>query len=293
MSINPLSLFSVKPTIAHYSICIDKGLTIHYRHDIPGALDAPQGLSHHMLTYFLSTNERQVTHFDECGEYDGVMKPGDFYLYPAGRFGFTRWHSIDKTLHIVIEPEFLSKVARDAECISFGNIELLPVLKTRDCKLENLVQLFLTEIDERNFGEKAYLESISSLFGIHLLRRYCTTTPRFQKYVGNGLTPYQLSVVLEYVQAYLSSDLSLDTMAFQIGMSRCYFATQFKQSMGITPHQYVNQQRIEKAKQYLRSQKLSISDIAIECGFSNQSHLTKVFKRQTGTTPKVYVQQSR
>jgi AraC family transcriptional regulator len=293
MSINPLSLFSGKPTIAHHSISIDKGLTIHYRHDIPGALDAPQGLSHHMLTYFLSTNERQVTHFDECGEYDGVMKSGDFYLYPADRSGFTRWHSIDKTLHIVIEPEFLNKVARDAECISPEKIELLPVLKTRDRKLENLVQLFLTEIDERGFGEKAYLESIGSLFGIHLLRRYCTITPRFQKYVGHGLAPYQLSVVLEYIQAHLGSDLSLDTMADQIGMSRCYFATQFKQSMGITPHQYVNQQRIEKAKQCLRSQKLSISDIAIECGFSNQSHLTKVFKRQTGTTPKIYVQQSR
>jgi AraC family transcriptional regulator len=82
-------------------------------------------------------------------------------------------------------------------------------------------------------------------------------------------------------------------MAAQIGVSRCYFATQFKQSMGIAPHQYVNQQRIEKAKQCLRSQKLSISDVAIACGFSNQSHLTKVFKQQTGTTPKRYLQQSR
>ncbi|MCC3506788.1 MULTISPECIES: AraC family transcriptional regulator [unclassified Microcoleus] len=293
MSINPLSLFSGKPTIAHHSISIDKGLTIHYRHDIPGALDAPQGLSHHMLTYFLSTNERQVTHFDECGEYDGVMKSGDFYLYPADRSGFTRWHSIDKTLHIVIKPEFLNKVARDAECISPEKIELLPVLKTRDRKLENLVQLFLTEIDEGGFGEKAYLESLSSLFGIQLLRRYCTVTPKFREYTCNGLAPYQLSVVLEYIQAHLGSDLSLDTMADQIGMSRCYFATQFKQSMGIAPHQYVNQQRIAQAKECLRSQKLSISDIAIECGFSNQSHLTKVFKQQTGTTPKSYLQQSR
>lgn len=221
------------------------------------------------------------------------MKSGDLYLYLADRSGFTRWYSIDKTLHIVIEPEFLSKVAPDAECISPEKIELLSVLKMRDRKLENLVQLFLTEIDEGGFGEKAYLESIGSLFGIHLLRRYCTITPRFQKYVGDGLAPYQFTVVLEYIQAHLGSDLSLDTMADQIGMSRCYFATQFKQSMGITPHQYVNQQRIEKAKQCLRSQKSSISEIAIECGFSNQSHLTKVFKRQTGTTPKIYVQQSR
>jgi AraC family transcriptional regulator len=70
------------------------------------------------------------------------------------------------------------------------------------------------------------------------------------------------------------------------------FATQFKQVMGISPHQYVIQQRIEKAKQYLRSHKLSITEIALECGFANQSHLTKIFKEQTGITPKAYRTQS-
>ncbi|XQQ05745.1 MAG: AraC family transcriptional regulator [Leptolyngbya sp. IPPAS B-1204] len=290
MTVNPLDLFSGKPAITNRSIHIDRGLTVHYRHDLPGALDAPQGLSHHMLTFFLSVNQRQITHLDEWGEYDGKMEPGDFYLCPAGRYGFTRWQSVDKTLHIVIDPNFLDKIAVDTECISPGKIELLPVLKASDHKLESLVQLFLAELDQSDLGERLYLESLSSMLGVHLLRRYCNITPDFRQYC-DGLAPHRLNAVLEYIQDHLHQELSLDEIATQIGMSRCYFATQFKQAMGITPHQYVSQQRVEKAKQYLRLHKLSITDVALECGFANQSHLTKVFKKQTGTTPKAYREQ--
>ncbi|MGB3138038.1 MAG: hypothetical protein WBB18_14630 [Nodosilinea sp.] len=60
-------------------------------------------MSHYSLAYFLPKNERQVTHFNEVGEYDGEIMPGDFYLCPIGHAGFTHWQSVDKTLHIIIE----------------------------------------------------------------------------------------------------------------------------------------------------------------------------------------------
>ena len=84
-------------------------------------------------------------------------------------------------------------------------------------------------------------------------------------------------------------------MAQNIGMSRYYFATQFKQAMGVSPHKYVTQQRIERAKQLLGQSKRypnrierSLSQIALECGFSNQSHFNNVFRQYVGATPKKY-----
>ncbi|MBE9158561.1 helix-turn-helix transcriptional regulator [Nodosilinea sp. LEGE 06152] len=294
MPVDPLDLFAKKPAIAHHSIPIDSGLMVHYRHDLPGELHAPQGLSHHMLTFFLSKNERQVTQVDEGGEYDGVMEPGDFYLCPAGQSAFTRWQSVDKTLHIVLEPDFLDRVAFSVDGVNSGNVELLPVVKTRDRKLESLVQLFLTETEQSGFGDiygdKLYLESLSSLVGVHLLRHYCNIASAIRPYTA-GLAPYQVKRVLEYIQAHLSQELSLDAMAAQVGLSRSHFAHQFKQAMGVAPHQYVSQQRVEKAQRLLRSRQIPITDIALECGFANQSHLTKVFKKHTGTTPKAYRQQ--
>lgn len=287
MAVNPSELFADKPAIADRLISLDQGLTVHYRHDLPGALDAPQGLSHHMLTYFLSTNTRQVTQLDGGREYDGVMDPGDFYLFPAGPTGLTHWHSVDKTLHLMIEPYWLRQVANDIEWESADGLELLPILKQRDQKLARLVQILMTEMEASDLSEKLYLESLSCMLGIHLLRQYCTITPNLRTY-STGLTTYKLKDVLDYIQSHLHQNLSLNDMATQLGMSRCYFATQFKQAMGFSPHQYVNQQRIEKAKRCLQTRTLPLVEIALDCGFSSQSHLTKAFKKHTGTTPRAY-----
>ena len=59
-------------------------------------------------------------------------------------------------------------------------------------------------------------------------------------------------------------------------------------AVGIAPYQYLMQQRVERAKQLLKQQAISISNIALDCGFSNQTHLTKVFRQMTGMTPKAY-----
>ena len=291
MSINPLELFAEQSAIASHSIQAGQGLTIHHRHDLPGELDASLGFSHHMLTFFLSQNKRQTTHLDDCGKYDGSMNAGDFYLYPAGVSGFTRWQSEDETLHVVIEPSFLNRVAIDTECKNSGTFELLPILKGNDRTFNNLVQLFLAELGDGDFGDKLYLESLSALLGIHLLCRYCNSDPKVSQN-SSGLAPHQIRTVIDYIQAHLDGDLRLEVIATQTNTGRCYFAAQFKQSMGLSPHQYVSQQRVEKAKQFLqKSNKLSISNIALECGFSSQSHLTKVFKKQLGTTPRAYQKQ--
>ncbi|MEA5573413.1 helix-turn-helix transcriptional regulator [Calothrix sp. UHCC 0171] len=80
----------------------------------------------------------------------------------------------------------------------------------------------------------------------------------------------------------------LDAIAKQVNISQYYFITLFKQSMGVTPHQYIMQQQIERAKQLLHQTTLSITEVAFSCGFANQSHFTRLFRKHTGVTPKAY-----
>jgi transcriptional regulator GlxA family with amidase domain len=110
-----------------------------------------------------------------------------------------------------------------------------------------------------------------------------TPTPEF-KY--RGLTHTQLQQVLNYIQTHLDRDLSLTELAEVINISPTYFASLFKQAMAVSPHQYVIQQRVEQAKLMLSKTDLEIADIALQVGFSSQSHLTQHFKRFTGKTPK-------
>ena len=71
-------------------------------------------------------------------------------------------------------------------------------------------------------------------------------------------------------------------------MSQFHFSRLFKQSLDISPHQYVTKQRVEKAKTLLNKNDRLITDIALECGFNSHSHLSKKFRQLTGMTPKQY-----
>jgi AraC family transcriptional regulator len=108
-----------------------------------------------------------------------------------------------------------------------------------------------------------------------------------------GLPRYKLHQVIRYIDEHLAESLSLETIAQQIGISQFYFCHLFKQSMGISPYQYLLQQRIERAKHLLLHHPLDIADIALAVGFSNQSHFTRRFKQVVGMTPKRFVNQER
>ncbi len=111
------------------------------------------------------------------------------------------------------------------------------------------------------------------------------TTPTLE-FKNRGLTRTQLQQVLDYIHTHLDRDLSLTELAEVINISPTYFASAFKQAIDISPHQYVIQQRVEQAKLMLSKTDLAIADIALQVGFSSQSHLTQQFKRLTGMTPK-------
>lgn len=100
------------------------------------------------------------------------------------------------------------------------------------------------------------------------------------------LTHAQQQYVIDYIHTHLDQDLSLVEIAKVININPTYFASLFKRAIGISPHQYVIQQRVERAKVMLSKTDLAIADIALQVGFSSQSHLTQQFKRCTGMTPK-------
>ncbi len=101
-----------------------------------------------------------------------------------------------------------------------------------------------------------------------------------------GLTRIRLQQAIDYIHTHLDRDLSLTKLASMINISPTYFASLFKQAIGIPPHQYVIQQRVERAKMMLKRTDLAIAEIALQVGFSSQSHLTQHIKRFTGKTPK-------
>ncbi len=93
---------------------------------------------------------------------------------------------------------------------------------------------------------------------------------------------------IDYIQDNLTQDISLEAIANELGISRYYFCRLFKKSTGVSPHQYVIQCRIDRAKKLLSQKHKNIADVALQVGFTNQSHFSKHFKRIVGITPKKF-----
>jgi AraC family transcriptional regulator len=91
---------------------------------------------------------------------------------------------------------------------------------------------------------------------------------------------------VEYIQDQLNTDLTVSGIAQAVGMSPYYFIKLFKESTGQSPHQYVVEARVRKAKELLTTGKFTISEAAHHVGFVDQSHLTRHFKRLFGLPPK-------
>jgi len=88
---------------------------------------------------------------------------------------------------------------------------------------------------------------MANLFGIHLLRHYCTTPATLGTCKG-GLSDFQLKHAIDYIRSNLDAQLSLENIAAELNLSHYYFCSLFKQSMGVSPWQYVIRPRVERAK---------------------------------------------
>jgi AraC-like DNA-binding protein len=102
-----------------------------------------------------------------------------------------------------------------------------------------------------------------------------------------GLSPARTHRICEYIHSNLGQNISLEALAEMAGLSTHHFARAFKRTVGMPPHGYVLQRRIEHAQQMLRNTDLPMSEIALSAGFSDQSHLARHFRRITGMSPSV------
>lgn len=106
-----------------------------------------------------------------------------------------------------------------------------------------------------------------------------------------GLAPWQADFALRLLLKDLCSDVRVGELAGLCGLSRSYFTRAFKVSMGTPPHRWLLRQRVRRAGEMLERTDESISLIALSCGFADQSHLTRVFRAITGTSPAAWRRQ--
>lgn len=169
------------------------------------------------------------------------------------------------------------------------------------CELSRMVAT-RAQVEERNFVADSRKFNLSARIGTDNApsganslgaervdhRRECrgdSIRPKRLKTTRAPLIKWRLKRAIEFIETNIDRPLLLEDLARAAGLSRMYFAAQFREAMGVTPHSYLLWCRIEKSKRMLESTNVPIVEVALATGFSNQAHFTVVFKRFAGMTP--------
>jgi AraC-like DNA-binding protein len=129
-----------------------------------------------------------------------------------------------------------------------------------------------------------YTESIS----IAIITRLFSPSVSDQQRKVAQLAQWRLKRATDYIEAHLAEPVSLTDLATVTGLSRMYFAAQFRVATGFRPHQYLLHRRVERAQELLVGTDLTLTDIAHSVGFQTQSHFTTVFTKLAGQTPRAW-----
>jgi len=221
-------------------------------------------LSFHHCRGFYKVSPMEVLSLNPCEVHDGL---------PTDDKSYFLWSAY-------VDPELV----REVLCIPGGSKEL-PVFRG-------------PIIVDRQLGRKALFAFHSLEKGEDILREQSLFADLiidlFLKYSSSSVKCGDLSVykkevetAVDYMRSYAACDISLDEIASQVNLSRFHFLRVFKGAMGISPHMYLKQYRVELARMKIE-RGFSLSESAVSTGFSDQSHLTRSFKSAYGLTPGQY-----
>jgi AraC family transcriptional regulator len=156
----------------------------------------------------------------------------------------------------------------------------------RDPAISEILNLLFGEIELGGVSTRLYIDSLAHALTVRFL--FLGERTQEQARGPATLTRRKLTRVQELIESRLDADLTLQELAAAVGYSRSHFLRAFHATTGVTPHRYLLNRRIERARRLLAEADMSIAQVAYRCGFSSQAHLTLAFRRACGLTPGEY-----
>ncbi|NMG07256.1 AraC family transcriptional regulator [Brasilonema sp. UFV-L1] len=216
------------------------------------------------------------------------IKYGDVVVIPASSYHKLSWDTEAEFLVLSLEKALFARAAYDS--VELQQMEIIPHFADSDPLIQQIGLALQSELKSDGMGSRVYIESLATTLCIHLLKHYSVSSPNID-IQAEGLSRLKLRQAIEYINQNLEKDLGLAEIATAVGMSMYHFSRLFKQSTSFSPHQYIMNCRIERAKRLLTKTEEAIDQICQQVGFQSQSHFTNVFRKFIGTTPKAYRKQ--
>lgn len=209
-------------------------------------------------------------------------------LLTRGESSQWKWDRPIAVTHIYLAQGELCRVAEDVFERSVSDVGIEDCIRTEDIILPGLISAFEDELTCGGLGGNLYRAALVNQLCIHLLRRYAKAGVREVPLAGR-MAEWQRRRLVQYIEDNLDRNFKLEEMAGEVGVSVSGLIRKFRAEFGSSPHAYVLHQRLERARRLLgRPMAAPLKCISADCGFSDQSHLVRHFKRAYRQTPVEY-----
>lgn len=275
-------LFSSDP-VRDSRFCPWKGLLVEV-HNV-GPIEVPEHEHPSVYIHMLTSGPVELEWWCDGKPGRKTTTAGSLILLSPGTRDTVRFSRVSRHVMVSIDESFLNQAAAELEIA-------VPVCVKNQWGFEDdRLRLLLTEIEREILTNwsmgKLYGEMLGMALALAVAKNYSHSSKVLQ-FAKGGLTKAKLNRVINYMHEYCQRELRLSELADVAQTSLYHFSRLFHESVGMPPHQYLTQIRIEKAKTLLRVPRFNMAQIAAETGFANSSHFGKSFRRAVGVTPSEY-----
>lgn len=229
----------------------------------------------------------QIAHWRDQTERLHRFRPGDVLFTPAGSPVHYAHPDPVEALYIALDPAYLSATLTPMG-VPTEQLVLCDHFGTPDVTIAAIGGAVLKELQVPGVGSPLYLEALMVQLIVHLVRRFAAGTGVATSQDGAEPRAWhaRLRPAIDYIHAHYTEDISLADLAAVVHLTPSYFSRLFKRAYDVSPHQYVIQQRVAAAADLLNHTRHTVTEIASIVGFADHSHLSRHYKRLTGTTPR-------
>jgi len=245
--------------------------------------DSLPGMPAHVIIAHHNEGTEIVLRTGEGLRTRAATRPGTIVIIPADHDG--RWDingGVDVS-HVYLTDERLNN---SAEVLTGGrHVELLDRLCFADPKIAHILTLLSDEQTTRDPSARLFLEQAIDLLCTQLVRGHSNFGTLPDPAPKRGLADWQVRRVTTYMRSMMEQEIGLDELAALVSLSRFHFCTAFRLATGRTPHQWLTNLRIARAKELLTDPLLPVTEIALCVGYQTPSSFTASFRKLVGATP--------
>ncbi|MEQ1885631.1 MAG: AraC family transcriptional regulator [Bryobacteraceae bacterium] len=256
-------------------------------------LDVEEAASEHPSFIYHLYHPTEVTRqLEGSREERTLIGPRRMCVTPGGASARWKHNGQPEILQVYIRQTIYETAVNELYGCPASGAAVVPRFAIVDPFLEQMALATANALREGR-EDGLYIDSLAQMMAVHLASQHCSRVPRSSApQAANSLPSWKMRRLVDFIESNLESDLSLEKMAAEVGISPLYLPRAFKSAFGQSPHQYVLSRRIERAKELLRNTNDPVVEIALSCGFSSQSHLANWFSRVVGATPATYRKQA-